>query len=335
MGDSMSDKVGLIIERIMKDYNDKFQVDINSIEKLKSGWAGDIFMFALIDKNMDITNTQEFILKAYSKSSSGIENIRKESEALSYLGYKGYPVPKYIFSDLSCTKYDKPFIIMEKVNGKLFWDMYIEATSNEKELMMNKFAELLYELHQLDIPNSYISDENSSPTSLIDHELDEIKSLIDLYSINALGDIYKWLDEKKHRISNLKPSIIHRDYHPWNVIVGEHGETFVIDLVWGIGDFRFDLAWSVSLLERSGFQEVAYELFSSYERKVNKPIDNFEYFKVLATLRWLLNITISIYSGDNIRENEREKFLLFVKEPVEKALDIFEKITKIHVEFTL
>jgi len=47
-----------------------------------------------------------------------------------------------------------------------------------------------------------------------------------------------------------------------------------------------------------------------------------------------LNILISIYSGENLRENEREKFLLFIKKPIEKALEMFEQITKIQVTLT-
>jgi len=69
--------VALIIKRIMNDYNDKFEVDINSIEKLKSGWAGDIFAFSLMEQNRGIKYGQEFILKAYSNSETGIENIKK------------------------------------------------------------------------------------------------------------------------------------------------------------------------------------------------------------------------------------------------------------------
>ena len=220
---------------------------------------------------------------------------------------------------------------MERINGKLFGDAYMEVTLNEKEIMMNKFAELLYELHQVDIPNK---DNSYLSTSLIDYELEEIKNMISRYSLNSLIDIYKWLNKNKNMISNLKPVIVHRDYHPWNVIINEGGKTFVIDWVWGIGDFRFDLAWLVSLLERSGFEEIAQKLYSSYERKSKKKIENFEYFEVLATLRQILNILISIYSGENLRENEREKFLLFIKKPIEKALEMFEQITKIQVTLT-
>lgn len=240
-------------------------------------------------------------------------------------------MPQYIFSDLSCEKYDKPFIIMERINGNLFWDKYIKAESNEKELMMNKFAELLYDLHQL----SYNKGKIFSSREFIDCELNEIKNLINLYSMNELVGIYKWLDERKSIILNFKPVIIHRDYHPWNVIVSENGTAFVIDWVWGIGDFRFDLAWSVSLLERSRFEEAAQKLYTYYEIKLNKPIKDFEYFKALTTLRWLVNVSSSIYSGDNLRENEKEQFILFIKEPIKKALNMFEQITKIQCSFSI
>ena len=61
-------------------------------------------------------------------------------------------------------------------------------------------------------------------------------------------------------------------------------------------------------MERSGFEEFSQKVFKKYAELKNENIDNFEYFKVFSTLRWLINVIISLKTGENLNETRNEEF---------------------------
>jgi aminoglycoside phosphotransferase (APT) family kinase protein len=304
---------------------------IEDIAQLKSGWAGDIFSFNVI---VDGKIQDKLILKIYEGTQNGISSIEKECKALASLKKVGYPVPELFSYDTTLNEFDKPFLIMERIEGKLLWDIYMEDKEQQSKYMQ-QFTKLLYDLHSLDVKNIQPDFEVTDPITLIDHELDEISQIIHQYKIFEFEEIYQWLQDKKTSLSDLKPSIMHRDYHPWNVLVDETSNPYVIDWVWGIGDYRFDLAWTVTLMERSGFEQFAAEVYNEYLALMNNPMKDFEYFKVLATLRWILNVTVSIRSGENLREGDVENFRKFIKGIAENAIQLMQSITDIKLVFEI
>ena len=306
-----------------------------SITQLKSGWAGSVYAFS-IDVKEDIKSEQkDYILKIYSGNEQGVDGIEKESQALKFLANSGYHVPEYIGHNTSMNEFEHPFLIMERIQGKMFWDVYHEAEEEQKKEMVITFSRLLYDLHKKDIEITNIDKTQVGSIRLIDQELEEIKELLDVYSLDELKPVYLWLENMKHTVADLSPSILHRDYHPWNIIINERNQPYVIDWVWGIGDYRFDLAWTICLLERSGFNSFAEKVLTAYKELLNREIKNFDYFKVLSTLRWLLNVSVSAISGENLREGERQAFSEFLKIPVEKACETFHEIMSTEISYTL
>lgn len=307
--------------------NTKLYVD--SMQKLKSGWAGDIYSFHLLsdDKAID----KNLILKIYSATEMGIYSIEKESIALKLLHKESLPVPKLFYSDTSLKYLGRPFIIMETIQGDLLWDEYNVADESRKTVLVKTFASLLFQLHSIDVKSIAPNFKTEDTSLLISKEMEEIKKIIAALKLHEYNDLYKWLTYNQKNVQHLKPAILHRDYHPWNVIKNTDNLFYVIDWVWGIGDYRFDLAWTVTLMERSGFEQFAQKTFDAYCEFFKGDIENFEYFKVLATLRWLLNVTSSIKSGTNLREGTKEEFESFLKVPIKNALDMIKKITDISV----
>lgn len=303
---------------------------VQAFKVLKSGWAGDIYSFNLVnyDRNID----EQLVLKIYNSSKDGVYSIEKEGRALETLNKLEFPVPKIFKYDTSLNYFGRPFIIMEEVKGSLLWEEYIKADENKKKILLEYFTRLLFKLHSIEIANIDPDYDFESKQLSIDNELNEIEEIIYGQKLLELNEVYQWLIDNKKHINNLKPAILHRDYHPWNVIVTPSGSCRVIDWVWGIGDYRFDLAWTVTLMERSGFSQFAVEVFESYSKLCKYKIDNFEYFKVLATLRWLLNVTSSIKTGENLREGTAEEFKDFLEMPIKNALQMIKNITNIDVE---
>lgn len=324
-----------IIKKIMDTVYPDYELLDNSIAQLKSGWAGSIYAFSIYVKNHINREQKEYIIKTYSGNKQGAEGIEKECQALKFLAKSGYNVPGYIGHNTLMNEFEYPFIIMERIKGKMFWDMYQEAETEQKKEMVITFSRLLYDLHKKDIGIANVDKTKIESIKLIDNELEEIKEILDIYNIEKLRPLYFWLEHKKHTLVDLSPSILHRDYHPWNIIINERNQPYVIDCVWGIGDYRFDLAWTICLMERSGFDSFAEEALTAYKELLKKEIKNFDYFKVLSTLRWLLNVSVSIISGENLRDGEREDFSNFLKTPVRKACETFREITNIEIKYTL
>lgn len=304
-------------------------LNIQAIKRLKSGWAGDIYSFHLLSTDRAID--RNLILKIYSATETGIYSIERESKALKVLRREGLPVPQLFYSDTSLKYLGRPFIIMESIQGNLMWDEYTAADESRKTVLEKTFAGLLFHLHSIDVKSIAPNFKTEDTSLLIKREMKEIKKIIDTLKLHEYNDLYKWLASNEKNVQHLKPAILHRDYHPWNVIKNTDNSFYVIDWVWGIGDYRFDLAWTVSLMERSGFKQFATKTFDAYSELFKGDIENFEYFKVLATLRWLLNVTSSIKSGTNLREGTKEEFESFLKVPTKNALDMIKDITDISV----
>lgn len=306
-----------------KSIEKKLGMKIEEIKILKSGWAGEIISL----KSKD--NGQKYIIKTYNSSKNALQNIKQEWDGLNLLYKAGYTVPKPINSDFIS---EKPYIVMEEIEGEDLWKCYINSPKEDKEQVLDEFVKVFLKLHELDISVIGMEHIKESTSYFIEKEINEIKGLVKENNLNYLSQVIQWLEKEKVNLSNHRLSIIHRDYHPWNIIIDKNKKLYVIDLLWGIGDYRFDLAWTCTLMERSGFEEFGNEVFKKYTRLKNKNIDNFEYFKVFSTLRWLVNVIISLKTNENLNETRREEFENFIHPLIKKGLDLIQEITLIKVE---
>lgn len=303
-----------------KDIENRLETEIEDVKSLKSGWAGEIISI----KSKD--NAQRYVIKTYNSSKNGLENIKQEWTGLNLLYKANYPVPEPITCDFAN---EKPYIVMEEIEGENLWTCYQNLSMEDKEQLLDKFTKVFFELHELDI--SIVEKElvKDSTISFIEKEINEIKELVKENNLEGFTQIIDWLDTEKVNIVGHKLSIIHRDYHPWNVIVDNNEKLYVIDLLWGIGDYRFDLAWMYTLMERSGFEGFSQNVFKKYTELKNENIDNFEYFKVFSTFRWLINVIISLKTGENLNETRNEEFRKFISPLIQKGLRLIQEITQI------
>ena len=295
---------------------------IQDIKVLKSGWAGEIISLKFKD------NTQKYVVKTYNSSKNGLENIKQEWKGLNLLYNANYPVPRPIMSDFAN---EKPYIVMEEIEGENLWTCYETLTKEGKDQLLETFVEALFELHRLDV--SIVDKElvKDSTISFIEKEIIEIKKLAEENKLEYFTQIIDWLQKEKANIIDEKLAIIHRDYHPWNVIVDNNEKIYVIDLLWGIGDYRFDLAWTCTLMERSGFDDFSQNVLEKYKELKNESINNFEYFKVFSTLRWLINVIISLKTGENLNETRNKEFEKFICPLIQKGIRAIHEITCIQI----
>jgi aminoglycoside phosphotransferase (APT) family kinase protein len=110
--------------------------------------------------------------------------------------------------------------------------------------------------------------------------------------------IVDWLHKRIESVPCEKLSLIHGDFHPMNVMIDGNQNPFVID--WGaakIGDFRMDLAWTLLLTRAFSSKENRDSYLDGYQRAVGHNIEELDYFEVLAILRRLFDVSVSLGEG--------------------------------------
>ncbi len=103
----------------------------------------------------------------------------------------------------------------------------------------------------------------------------------------------------------------------------------VLDWEWEIADLRFDLAWMLTLMQRSGFADFSAAALAEYQRQTGQPVEQLDYFEVLTTTRWLMNVTRSLQSGANLRAGAADEFRNFLPQPIQRARTLIAAITGI------
>lgn len=115
---------------------------------------------------------------------------------------------------------------------------------------------------------------------------------------DAFDPVFGWLDERLAGVRFGRPSMIHMDYHPYNVLLRDDGTAFVID--WTnvqVSDYRMDLAWTLLLMSTYGHPEARESVLGEYERIAGCRVEQIEFFEVAACLRRLFSIVVSLRGG--------------------------------------
>jgi aminoglycoside phosphotransferase (APT) family kinase protein len=268
------------------DYYD--QVKIQEMNPISSNPESSVYRFNLWYEDKGVSKTDELILKTFANDMYGKDHALKERHALKQLHFRGYPVPRPVASETEAGHIGMPFIIMERIPGRLLGNVLLESPEVEQPKLLTPFVQLLVDLHTMNIKalveNLLVKDEYT----LIKRELYNLRSLIAPYE--SLTPIFEWLNEHRDRVPCARPSINHRDFHPWNVILSDEGKLSVIDWGWQIGDPRSDLAWLLTKLERENLGRMSDIVLREYERLDGRPVEHLDYFKVLANLRWLVGV---------------------------------------------
>ena len=291
---------------------------IESATILKSGWAGEIVSLKFAH------DTQKYLVKTYGSSKNALPSLKQEWAGLNFLDRAMYPVPKPILRNFEAAC---PYLLMEEIDGENLWTVYEKASSQDQQNLLSRFIGALFHLHALDCSIAGSQFAGKSTPDFIEEELCEIERLAQENDIQNLAPIVAWLRDRKNTVAAERPSILHRDYHPWNVLVDVNGQIHVIDLVWGVGDYRFDLAWLCTLMERSGFQDFSQAAWRKYQEYQQTQIQDFEYFKVLSTLRWLANVTVSLKTGESLNQSRSADADAFFLPLINRAVSWMNEIT--------
>jgi aminoglycoside phosphotransferase (APT) family kinase protein len=218
------------------------------------------------------------------------EKAAREFEVMGRLWEAGYPVPRVLGLQRELSSVGRPVVMMERIRGRsMRWEF-------QEEL-----CRLMVRLHALE-PGDILPDgtlEGSpAPAGFVERELIWLREMLGRLEGQepvSVREVFAWLAAHRSEIRCERLSIIHGDFHPNNVLLQEDGAPFVID--WSnarLADFRTDLAWSRILLQADARPDGGEAELRMYERLAGREVARIDYFEVMAALRLLLSVLISL-----------------------------------------
>jgi aminoglycoside phosphotransferase (APT) family kinase protein len=304
------------------------------LQEVSGGWASNLYTFNLHDGEQSAAPAVRLVLKTYAPDDDGRAHAVREWRALEQLRTVDYPVPRAVLLEVDAAHLGRPFVVMEHVAGVTLWQAHEAADPSTQAQLVSAFATQLAALHALDPRLLEPTATDQGAYDYLEGELAQLHHDSDSMPRAGLPDVLRWLQDHRHLVPCRRSVVLHRDYHPWNVLVDGFGRLRVLDWDWRVGDPRFDLAWTYTLMQRSGFDAFARAVREEYAvtTATGDPLEGFAYFEVLTTVRWLLNVLPSIESTTRLDATTRAEFRAFLVEPVREARALLRSRTRIDVE---
>jgi aminoglycoside phosphotransferase (APT) family kinase protein len=329
------------IQAVLSDYYthyfpDNSYVRIDNVHRISDGWETDIYAFDLESGLTGEHTYQELILRIYPGADGEAESLR-EFNGMRLLHEAGYPVPQVHMQAGKNSPVDFPFVIMDRINGQLMWQLMNDAPIEKKEKLLTRFCELFVNLHQLDwLPFSQLAVQakNPDPYQYIDCWINTTHRDIQLHYLQGFSEALDWFAEQREQLPCTQPSIVHLDFHPNNVLLCDDGQAFVID--WSqiqLSDARFDLAWTLVLANAYMGDQWRDQILANYDTLNRKKVEMVEVFEAFACTRRLFYVTASLIHGaenfgmrPDAVESMREQM-----DPLSKVYNQLKAITSVKI----
>jgi len=307
----------------------RVQIKIENVYEINAGWEAHIIGFRLIEGD----NFTDLVARIYNGTNASQVAIY-EFNVMHNLEKTGYPVAEVYICNPENEPLGTPFIIMEKIPGNSLMDQFIVDPMNQAE-SLKLFSKLYVDLHKL-APRKIIPVKRKYKTTKgrLNHLFHSYEKNIRLENFPELTPILLWVQKESKIIENVPLCLLHRDFHPGNILFRTNGSPAVIDWTSAdIGDFREDLAWT-KMLASTFYSESLGDLFlKGYNSEYGKNINNIEYFEVLQILRRLTDFSFSISKGGRIvgMRDDVSKIMLNQKKHYQNVLSRLEKLTNLQV----
>lgn len=272
---------------------------VHDLTEITSGWETRIFSFDVEFKIDSKTQYLEWIARVYP-GSEGEQKGRFEYSVMKEMRVM-YPVPEVFLFESKNVLFNSPFVIMERISGETLWNRFACSNPLSNENALELFTDCFVTLHQLNyrdlsiIPNHL---KEIDPIQFEQNRLSERRMYFKSREVDFLITLVNWMEERVSEIDFKTLSILHRDFHPNNILLDERGNPYVID--WtaaSIGDFRHDLAWTALLTHLYIDEDFSFRIIQEYERVSKASILDFDYFRVNACLRRLSDVYLSLKFG--------------------------------------
>jgi aminoglycoside phosphotransferase (APT) family kinase protein len=270
---------------------------VTDFSPISDGWETEVFRFTLTHNG----SAAGLILRMYP-GQDATAKCPREFETLRKLYEAGYPVPEVLYHTTDAQPTGKPFLIMRLIEGQPLGKLFMTAAPERLPRLMRRFAELFVQLHRLNvypfIPDDTPKSELQDPYAFIRSKLRYFQHMLDQHQRPEFQPVLAWLEAQIERVPCPRLALIHYDFHPFNVLYTPDERAFVID--WGTAeaaDYRVDLGWSLMLAASHGQPGQREAMLAEYEAVSGQPVENLDVFEVLACLRRLFSVRVSMNAG--------------------------------------
>ena len=292
----MSDQKQKLEQYLKAKFSNKSALSITRLDKLADGWESDNYLLTVEYGGVPRTRT-DWVWRIYSGVGSQAKAAR-EFNSLERLHDAGYPVPRVFLLEVEQSPVDRPFIIMEYIQGEVMWDLLGKVPAGRQAQLIDQFCRLFVQLHALDWKQFDGSLPGDNPFFFIDRWLDEARRMLQNFPEFDGSPFLEWVTARRALFACARPSPAHQDFHPGNILVKADGTAMVIDWTnFAVTDSRFDLAWTLMLAHAYGWPELRDQILQGYQHHAGKLVEQIEAFEALACARRLLDLTVSLTQG--------------------------------------
>jgi len=174
----------------------------------------------------------------------------------------------------------------------------------EKLRLWSLFTRCFVRLHGLDwkvvVPNPSRYEFNDL-FEYIEKPLQYEKRVVAEYKLDEFLEVVEWLEERLNTVPGEQLSLVHYDYHPENIVLSTEKKPFVID--WSVSrvtDYRVDLGWTLLCESTYGPREIRNVILNEYQHFSKSRVQDIEFFEIVAALRRLRVMAISLTGKDDV-----------------------------------
>lgn len=281
---------------LQSTYPNRKDVHLTNVQNITSGWETEILAFDLEWHEKGVGMNQKLVARIYPGKNAP-RKAEKESSTMKLIQELGYPVPEVHIVELELRHIGQPFVIMDRIEGGTI----DEKLHEDQEKWFQVFNQLFVDLHQLDWRKKHphaSSIPTDDPFLYINTKLHDCENQLQYFKKSELLPIVEWMRKRIKDVPCKTLSIIHGDFHTFNILIDKMDRPYVID--WGassIADRRADVAWTLLLSYAYDSRQLRDRILSGYENTLGNSLEQIEYFEVLATFRRLVDVTSSIELG--------------------------------------
>lgn len=281
-------------------YPDRQDISVSHLSNISDGWENEMYSF-ILSYGPETSRTEEKQVLRIYPGDNALEKSQHESVAMSRLFEAGYPVPRVFAIDSSLTHIGRPFVVMQWIDGQVMWSMLDTVSTAQRMTLIELFCNLFVRLHNLDwrpFAGEDIHHQSGDTYLYVDNWFVQAKDALRRYSVIDLHPVLDWLEVRRDALACHRPSPVHQDFHPGNVLVREDGQAVVIDWTgFDVSDHRFDLAWTLVLVNAYSGQELRNTILKEYEKQMASQVEEIETFEVFACTRRLFDVFVSLSEG--------------------------------------
>jgi aminoglycoside phosphotransferase (APT) family kinase protein len=318
-----------ILEHYLKEkLCDLESLSIAGLEKLPDGWESDNYLLTVEYGSVTQTRT-DWVWRIYSGAGSQAKAAWEYKSMESLLG-AGYPVPRVFLLEIEHSPVDRPFIIMEYIQGETMWNLLDKVSTDRQLQLIDQFCQLFVQLHALDWKRFDDSLSVDNPFFFIDRWLNEARGMLQNFPEIDGSPFLEWVATRRDLLACVRPSPVHQDFHPGNILVKADDSAMVIDwTAFDVTDARFDLAWTLVLAHAHGWPGLRAQILQGYQCHAREPAEQIEAFEAIACARRLLDLTVSLTQGA-----ERMGMSAQATQAMRSSMDAHRRVYRLFIERT-